>query len=139
MNTLAWLEGNYLGNLYYDVAKNAIVRMTKGMSSELRKEGVAAVALTPGFVRTERVMAAHKKHPFDLSSTESASYIGKAVVALSDDSEIRKLSGRVLYVGDSARKYGFKDEGGRQPRRFKASDEPDHPETRSTKRGTEKR
>ncbi len=131
VNTVAWLSGGYLGNLYYDVAKNAMIRMARGMAMELKSHGIQAVALAPGFMRTERVMAAHRAHPFDLAPTESPSYLGKAVVALAGDPNVARLSGRILYVGDLARRYGFKDEDGRQPRRFQANDEPDHPETRT--------
>jgi NAD(P)-dependent dehydrogenase (short-subunit alcohol dehydrogenase family) len=132
VSTVAWLNGGYLGNLYYDVAKNAMLRMTKGMATELRPHGVHAVAVAPGFMRTERIMAHYKKHPFDLGPTESPSYLGNAVVALASDPEVRKLNGRVLYVGDLARKYGFKDVDGRQPPRFRASDQPEHPEVQGT-------
>jgi NAD(P)-dependent dehydrogenase (short-subunit alcohol dehydrogenase family) len=71
LNIVSWLQGQYLGNLYYDTAKAAIVRMTEGMARELRPHGVSAIALVPGFTRTERVMASHALHPFDLASTES--------------------------------------------------------------------
>jgi NAD(P)-dependent dehydrogenase (short-subunit alcohol dehydrogenase family) len=130
VNTVAWLNGEYLGNLYYDIAKNAVLRMSKGMARELRPYGLQAVALAPGFMRTERVMAAHSAHPFDLGPTESTSYLGKAVVALAGDSGVKKLSGRILYVGDLARKYGFKDVDGRQPPRFEAPSDPDRLEVR---------
>lgn len=130
VNTVAWLSGGYLGNLYYDVAKNAMLRMTKGMATELRAHGVYAVAVAPGLMRTERIMAHHRKHPFDLGPTESPSYLGKAIVALTGDPDVRRVSGRILYVGDLARKYGFKDVDGRQPPRFQAADQPEHPEVR---------
>jgi NAD(P)-dependent dehydrogenase (short-subunit alcohol dehydrogenase family) len=132
VNTLAWLNGDYLGNLYYDVAKSAIVRMTKGMASELRPHNVQAVALVPGFMRTERVMAAHARNPFDLGPTESPAYLARAVAALARDPAVKRVTGRILYVGDLARKYGFTDVDGRQPPRFETGDEPDHPETTAT-------
>ncbi len=134
VNTLAWLEGEYLGNLYYDVAKNAIVRMTEGMSTELAPRGIHAVALAPGFMRTERVMAHHRRHPIDRGPTESPGYLARAIVALSADPDVRRHSGRVLYVGDLAKEYGFKDEDGRQPPKFRALDQPDHPEVRDAVR-----
>jgi NAD(P)-dependent dehydrogenase (short-subunit alcohol dehydrogenase family) len=119
VNTVAWLQGAYLGNLYYDAAKSAIVRATMGMATELREHRVAAVAIAPGFVRTERVMAAYEKQPFDLGGTESPRYLARAVRALSNDPKIIDSSGQLLYVGDLARKYGFTDEDGRQPEVFK--------------------
>jgi NAD(P)-dependent dehydrogenase (short-subunit alcohol dehydrogenase family) len=81
VSTVAWAFEEYLGNLFYDTAKAAIVRMSFGMATELRPHGVAAVALAPGFMRTERVMAAHAQQPFPLDGTESPYYLGRAVAA----------------------------------------------------------
>jgi NAD(P)-dependent dehydrogenase (short-subunit alcohol dehydrogenase family) len=114
VNTVAWAYERYLANLYYDVAKAAIIRMAFGMAQDLRPHGIAAVALAPGFMRTERVMAAHAAHPFDLGGTESPEYIGRAVLALLRDPDRLAKSGRMLTVGDLAREYGFSDIDGRQ-------------------------
>lgn len=119
VNTIAWLHGDYMGNLYYDTAKAAIARMTFGMAQELRARGVSAVALAPGFMRTERVMASHARAPFDLSATESPAYLGRAVRALASDPNVSKRSGEILYVGDLAKEFGFTDADGRQPRPFR--------------------
>ncbi len=118
VNTVAWLHERYLGNIYYDTAKAATIRCTFGMAQELRPYGVTVVALAPGFMRTERVLLAHSKQPFDLSSTESPSYLGRAVRAIEGDPSIGDSSGQLLYVGDLARRYGFVDEDGRQPPPF---------------------
>ncbi|HEY3445826.1 MAG TPA: SDR family NAD(P)-dependent oxidoreductase [Myxococcales bacterium] len=118
VSTVAWDRGLYLGNLFYDAAKAAIVRATAGMAGELREHGVGAVALAPGFVRTERVMAAHAAFPFDLSRTESPAYLGRCVAALAADADALRWSGQVLSVGDLARTYGFTDEDGQQPPPF---------------------
>ncbi|MFI5413959.1 MAG: SDR family NAD(P)-dependent oxidoreductase [Candidatus Lutacidiplasmatales archaeon] len=122
VNIVAWLHGEYLGNLYYDTAKSAIIRMTEGMAKELRPRGVAALVLVPGFMRTERVMTSHAVHPFDLSFTESPSYLGRAVVALAQDPEVLAKSGQLLYVGDLAKTYGFTDVDGKQPPPFRVGD-----------------
>jgi NAD(P)-dependent dehydrogenase (short-subunit alcohol dehydrogenase family) len=114
INTIAWLEGKYLGNLYYDVAKAASVRFAEGLAGELRTHGIAVVALAPGFMRTERVMAAHAAHPFDLTHTESPEYIGRAVAALLADSKVMEKSGSALLVGELAREYQLTDIDGRQ-------------------------
>jgi NAD(P)-dependent dehydrogenase (short-subunit alcohol dehydrogenase family) len=122
VNTVAWAFDKYLGNLFYDVAKAAIIRMAFGMAEELRPHGIAAVAITPGFMRTERVMAEHARSPFDLSVTESPEYLGRAVAALAADPEVLTKSGRLLTGGDLAREYGFTDVDGRQPEAFKIPD-----------------
>lgn len=109
VNTVAWLHDNYLGNLYYDAAKAAIIRATFGIATELKPYGVVAVAIAPGFMRTERVMEMHRKHPFDLSKTESPVCLARAVRAITEDQERGEVSGRLLYVGDLAKRYGFTD------------------------------
>jgi NAD(P)-dependent dehydrogenase (short-subunit alcohol dehydrogenase family) len=119
VHTVAWAFDRYLGNLFYDVAKAAIVRMAFGLAEELRPHRVAVVALAPGFMRTERVMAAHAAHPFDLSATESPVYVARAVAALADDPRVLERSGRLLTAGELAREYGFTDEDGRQPPPFR--------------------
>lgn len=119
VNTVAWLHGDYMGNLYYETAKAAIVRMTFGMAQELRARGLSAVALAPGFMRTERVMASHARQPFDLGATESPAYLARAVRALASDPNIAKRSGEILYVGELAKEYGFTDVDGRQPPPFR--------------------
>jgi NAD(P)-dependent dehydrogenase (short-subunit alcohol dehydrogenase family) len=119
VSTVAWAFDRYLMNLYYDVAKAAIVRMAFGMAEELRPHGIAAVAVAPGFMRTERVMAAHARQPFDLAVTESPEYLGRAVRALATDPDVLRWSGRLLTAGELARAYGFTDLDGRQPEPFR--------------------
>jgi NAD(P)-dependent dehydrogenase (short-subunit alcohol dehydrogenase family) len=119
VNTVAWAYDVYLGNLYYDVVKSAVIRMSFGMATELRESDVAVVALAPGFMRTERVMAEHARKSFDLSGTESTAYIGRAVCALAGDPDVMAHSGKLHAVGDLARRYGFTDEDGRQPEAFR--------------------
>ena len=119
VGTVAWAFGAYTGNLYYDVAKAAVIRMAFGMAEELRPHGVAAVAVAPGFMRTERVLAAHAAAPFDLSGTESPAYLGRAIAALAADPDVIERSGRLLTAGELARAYGFTDVDGRQPEPFR--------------------
>ncbi len=123
VNTTLWDRDKYLGNLFYDLAKAAVNRMAFGMARELRAHGIAVVALSPGFVRTERVMAAHAARPFDLGITESPEYIGRAAAALASDRNVMEKSGKVLTVGDLAREYGFTDVDGRQIPAFRIEGE----------------
>ncbi len=111
ISTTAWDRDLYLGNLFYDVAKAAINRMAYGMAHELRPHSIAALALAPGFMRTERVLSIYEG---DLSITESPEYVGRAVAALAADPHVMAKSGRVLMVGELAQEYGFTDIDGRQ-------------------------
>ncbi len=123
ISTSAWDRGKYLGNLYYDVAKAAVNRMAFGLACELKSYGIAVVALAPGFMRTERILAAHWQSPFDLSGTESPEYLGRAVVALASDAEVMRKSGTVQAVGDLAAEYGFTDIDGRRLLPFSIPDD----------------
>jgi len=118
-STIAWAFGRPLGNAVYDVAKAALVRLAYVMGEELRPHRVAAVAIAPGFMRTERVLAAHAAHPFDLSGTESPEYLGRAVAALAGDPDLMRRTGETLTAGELARACGFTDVDGSQPEPFR--------------------
>ncbi len=120
INITAWLEETYLKNLFYDTAKAAINRMTFGMAQELKAHNITVVALSPGFVRTERVAAAFEAigNKAYVHFTESPEYTGRAVVALAADPEVTSKSGALLYVGDLAAVYHFTDIDGRYIPRF---------------------
>jgi NAD(P)-dependent dehydrogenase (short-subunit alcohol dehydrogenase family) len=128
VTTAPWHQDVYLGNIFYDLAKNAARRMTLGMARELRKHDIAAVGVAPGFMRTERVLTAcgvteeNWQSMPALAVTETPAYLGRAVVALASDSQIMSKSGSVFAVGDLAREYGFTDIDGRQPPPFSMPD-----------------
>jgi len=115
VNITVWDRDKYLGNLFYDVAKGAINRMTYGMARELRPHNIGAVAVAPGFIRTERVAASFEAvgNRDYLNFTESPEYVGRAVVAVACDQNIMQKSGKVLAVGDLAEEHGFTDVDGR--------------------------
>jgi hypothetical protein len=52
---------------------------------------------------------------FDLSNSESPEFVGRAVVALADDPEVARHSGRCLVAAELAADYGFTDVDGRRP------------------------
>ncbi|WP_341889600.1 SDR family NAD(P)-dependent oxidoreductase [Variovorax sp. YR752] len=123
--TTFWDRDRYLrGNLFYDLAKAAINRLAFGVAEELRPHGVASLALSPGWMRTEFVLAghhtdeAHWREVPALARTESPRYLGRAVAALAADREVMTRSGRVHRVADLAREYGFTDVDGRRVEAF---------------------
>jgi NAD(P)-dependent dehydrogenase (short-subunit alcohol dehydrogenase family) len=118
-STIAWAYDVYLGNLYYDLSKAVTIRMIQGMAADLKPHNIAAVAVAPGFMRTERILAVHAKHPFDLSITETPEYLGRAIRALATDEKLLDRTGQVLTVGDLAAEYNFTDIDGRQPKAFR--------------------
>jgi NAD(P)-dependent dehydrogenase (short-subunit alcohol dehydrogenase family) len=115
----------YLRNLFYDLAKTAAARMTWAMARELRDHGIAAVAVAPGFMRTERVVEAFRRAGAAAAldgpggPKETPAYLGRAIVALATDSKVMNKSGQLLEVGMLAREYGFTDADGGQPPPFR--------------------
>lgn len=117
-----WDRHRYTGHFYYDLAKAAMTRLAFGLAQDLRPHGVASVAVSPGWMRTEFVLAGHgtdEAHWRDipaLAGTESPRYVGRAVVALARDQQIMQKSGGVYRAGDLAAEYGFTDvDGNRVP------------------------
>jgi len=119
-------DGNtarYRGSFFYDLAKHSVIRLAQAQAHELRPHNVAAVALTPGFLRSEVVLEHFKTTEQDWRSTtdphfarsESPAYLGRAVAALVQDPEIARHSGRALDTASLAREYGFTDTDGTQP------------------------
>lgn len=109
----------YLGNLFYDVAKNAVSRMARGLGEELREKEVTVLALSPGWVLAERMTGLSERQQ---AQTESVEYIGRAVVALAADPAVVRRSGKTLAVGTLAREYGFTDIDGRRPTPYPIDD-----------------
>ena len=123
VSTVAWDRDKYIGN-FYDVSKQAIVRLLWGLALELREHNIATIALAPGFMRTERVMSHAggetdwEKVPW-LKKSESPEYIGRAVAALAADPRLMSKTGRAFHVGELAREYGFTDIDGRRVSPFR--------------------
>src|SRR5580692_6888430 len=115
----------YRGNLFFDLIKTTVIRLAFAMAYELRKKNVAAVALTPGFLRSEVMLErfgvseatwqdAVNKEP-DYISSETPLYAGRATVALLTDPALMKKSGRVFSTWGLSDEYTFCDADGRRP------------------------
>lgn len=134
INTSFDSQGHYLGNVFYDLAKASINRFAFGLSHDLRPHNIAAIALSPGWMRTERVVAGYQGKEHELEgATESVEYIGRAVACLAADATtpttssssstqqcetggdegVMGMSGKTIIVADLAKKYEFTDIDGR--------------------------
>lgn len=125
VTTTFWDRGRYIrGNLLYDLAKSAMNRLAFGMAEELRPHGITSVAVSPGWIRTELILAGHRtdetrwRERPELARTESPHYLGRAVAALAADPAVMGRTGQVLRVADLAREYGFTDVDGRRVEAF---------------------
>lgn len=115
----------YRGGLSYDLAKMSVIRIAFGMAWELRRTGVTAVAVTPGWLRSEEMLEhfgvteanwrdGAAKDPNFLAS-ETPLFVGRAVAALAADPQVAQKSGRVFSSWNLAREYGFTDADGSTP------------------------
>jgi NAD(P)-dependent dehydrogenase (short-subunit alcohol dehydrogenase family) len=115
----------YRGHLIFDMVKTTVIRLAFAMARELRRKNVAAIALTPGFLRSEVMLErfgvteanwrdAVKKNP-DYAVSETPLYAGRAVAALAADPEIMKKSGRVFSTWGLSDEYAFVDADGSRP------------------------
>lgn len=124
VNTTSWDRNLYTGNLYYDLAKTTINRLAFNMAHDLRPHGIVALAVSPGWMRTELVLKAFEtdearwREEPELAATESPMYIGRAIAALAADPDVARKNATVQFVADLAREYGFTDIDGRQPPPF---------------------
>jgi NAD(P)-dependent dehydrogenase (short-subunit alcohol dehydrogenase family) len=121
-------DGNtarYRGSFFYDLAKSAVIRLAVAQAAELRPHGVAAVAITPGFLRSEAVLdhfgvteenwrdgVAEDPH---FAYSETPAYLGRAVAALAADPDIMDKTGRALATWGLYEEYGFTDADGTRP------------------------
>ncbi|WP_079403382.1 SDR family oxidoreductase [Streptomyces sp. 3211] len=121
-------DGNtarYRGSFFYDLAKAAVIRLAVAQAAELKPHGVAAVALTPGFLRSEAMLehfgvteANWRDGAADdpnFAHSETPAYLGRAVVALAADPDVIARTGRALATWDLHKEYGFTDADGSRP------------------------
>lgn len=118
-------DKNYRLSLVYDLAKTSIIRMAWALAQELQPHHCTAVALTPGWLRSELMLdhfgvseanwqdATEKEPHFVISETPH--YVGRAVAHLASDPDVDRWSGRSLSSGQLAQIYGFTDLDGSQP------------------------
>ena len=115
----------YRGNIFYDLVKSTVTRLAFIQARELHKHDLAAIAITPGFLRSEMMLKrfgvteanwrdAVTKDPNFIES-ETPLYVGRAVAALAADPNVKQKSGRVYASWTLAKEYGFTDADGRRP------------------------
>jgi len=115
----------YRGQLLYDLVKSTVNRVAYAMAWDLHGTGVTALALCPGFLRSEAVLGhfgvseanwrdAIAKDPF-FAESESPFFVGRAVAALAADPHLHRKAGQALFAADVAEEYGFTDIDGRRP------------------------
>jgi NAD(P)-dependent dehydrogenase (short-subunit alcohol dehydrogenase family) len=117
---------HYRLSMFYDLAKSAVLRLAFAQGQELAPHGCTAVALTPGWMRSE-IMLEHygvteanwrdgaATNPHFAAISESPRFVGRAVAALAADPQLHRRNGGSFSSGGLARDYGFTDLDGSQP------------------------
>lgn len=131
--TAAFNADRYRISVFYDLAKVAVNRLGFSQGHELAPYGATAVALTPGWLRSEIMLdnfgvteanwrdalagrvEGYPPAPEGFESSESPRYVGRAVAALAADPERARWNQRSVTSADLAREYGFTDIDGSQP------------------------
>ena len=117
---------HYRLSAYYDLAKTSVIRLAFAQSQELAAHGCTAVALTPGWLRSEMMLEIYgvteetwrdgtTGNPHFRAISESPRFVGRAVAALAADPELHDRNGGSFSSGGLAREYGFTDVDGSQP------------------------
>ncbi|MBX3012723.1 MAG: SDR family NAD(P)-dependent oxidoreductase [Caldilineaceae bacterium] len=118
----------YRGNIAYDLAKTAVIRLALAQAEDLKAkglDGITALALTPGFLRSEQMLDhfgvtaatwrdAIQQDPY-FASSETPHYIGRAVVALATDPNIHQKRGQAFATWTLSDEYDFTDLDGSRP------------------------
>jgi len=123
--TAEYNNTNYRLSLFYDLAKTSVIRMAWAQAQELRAHQCTAVALSPGWLRSEMMLDAYgvseanwrdatAKQPHFVI-TETPRYVGRAVAHLAGDPEVARWSGQSLSSGQLAKVYDFTDLDGSRP------------------------
>jgi NAD(P)-dependent dehydrogenase (short-subunit alcohol dehydrogenase family) len=120
----------YHGQFYHDLVESALKRIAYSLAEELAPHGVAAVAVTPGFMRTEAILEEYgvtesnwrdaaetnaQAQRFGFIQSESPCFVGRAVAALAADADVRSRSGGVYSSWSLSQAYGFTDLDGTAP------------------------
>ncbi|MFA5883748.1 MAG: SDR family oxidoreductase [Acidimicrobiia bacterium] len=133
--TTEYNAANYRISVYYDLAKVSVNRLAFSQGHELAQRGGSAVAITPGFLRSEMMLEAFgvsednwrdavgNPAPPDFALSESPRYVGRAVAALAADPQRARWNQQSVTSGRLAWVYGFTDVDGSRPDVWRFMDE----------------
>ena len=133
--TADYNASHYRISVFYDLAKTAANRLAFSQGHELAPLGGTAVAVTPGWLRSEMMLDAYGVSeenwrdaldparadrglpvaPPGFAQSESPRYVGRAVAAMAADPEPHRWNQKSVTAAELAREYGFTDVDGTQP------------------------
>ena len=115
----------YRQNLFYDLGRVAEIRLAYALAEELAPHGVTALALTPGYLRSEAMLEhlgvteanwrdGAEQDPNFIAS-ETPCFVGRAVAALAADPDVARKAGGLYSSWALSGEYGFTDVDGARP------------------------
>jgi NAD(P)-dependent dehydrogenase (short-subunit alcohol dehydrogenase family) len=128
--TVEYNASHYRISAFYDLAKVSVSRLAFAFGHELKPFGGCAIAVTPGWIRSEMMLenfgvseenlrdaieSDRPSAPADFALSESPRYIGRAVAALASDPARARWNRQTMTSGSLAREYGFADLDGSRP------------------------
>jgi NAD(P)-dependent dehydrogenase (short-subunit alcohol dehydrogenase family) len=119
----------YHGAFYFDLMEALLKRLVLGLANDLGKSGITAVAVAPGFMRTEAILEGFGvteanwrdalSHPqaaaMGWGGSETPCFVGRAVAALAADPDVARKNGGIYTTRVLSEEYGFSDVNGLQP------------------------
>lgn len=123
------IDYRYRGNLFYSLAKISPIHLAAAMAEELRPHSVTALAVTPGFLRSEEMLEhfgvteanwqdavlSGKPHAEHFGQSETPYFLGRGIAALAASISLPEKTGRVLPSWQLSDEFGFSDIDGRRP------------------------
>jgi hypothetical protein len=119
----------YHGAFYFDMMETLLKRLVLGLANDLGKAGVTAVAVAPGFMRTEAILEGFgvteanwrnvlgnpQAAAMGWGGSETPCFVGQAVTALAANTQVARKNGGIYTTRVLAEEYGFNDVEGLRP------------------------
>jgi NAD(P)-dependent dehydrogenase (short-subunit alcohol dehydrogenase family) len=119
----------YHGAFYFDLMETLLKRLVLGLANDLGKSGITAVAVAPGFMRTEAILEGFgvteanwrealsqpQAAAMGWGGSETPCFVGRAVAALAADPDIARKNGGIYATRVLSEEYGFNDVDGIRP------------------------
>jgi hypothetical protein len=119
----------YHGAFYFDLMEALLKRLVLGLANDLGKSGITAVAIAPGFMRTEAILEGFgvteanwrdalsqpQAAAMGWGGSETPCFVGRGVAALAADPDVARKNGGIYTTRVLSEEYGFNDVNGLRP------------------------
>ena len=119
----------YHGGFYFDMMETLLKRLVFALANDVGKQGITAVAVGPGFMRTEAILQkfgvteanwrdalkSESAVAFGWGGSETPCFVGRAIAALAADPDVSRKNGGIYTTRQLSDEYGFTDITGSRP------------------------